>query len=1163
MKKFKKILSLFIASALAVNIAVPAGIPVSGSSIKEYNDMLYDILDGTEKYIDSMISDDGSLKGSSKLSDALDIISSGNYLGIDNNAKITALYDRIEEYEFKNTEDTAALAAAVKNPDYLDSVLENRKENNGFGNTAEDSSSMKATLAFINAANDCSAFYEYASPACEYIISHETKDGTYAYDLTSEPDDLLTSQVVYELSRLSKTNISGEEKTAILEANAVSIDYIRKNTSGLYDDSHIEQTLYDQLAMAAYDEQIHAGQILDALSASQKSDGSFAESIHVTSLVLRLIDHIQNGSYAIITGVKASIDKNIIFTNELNIINAVIDISYDSSCDKELTLKAVAENGDKKIFDDSKKIILKKPEPSDITDSENEEACFNTSAEFRLNESVDNGIKAYVEIYDRDLLIGKSEVFDISLTSHDTVKNSQIDKFYLELDKYITLSGVPCDVCAKGNLLYATNTDIKADIKATIEKDDKVIYEKTISPALNTENSFIKFDLFDYSFDSKASGEYIFKAECIYNGQSILSDSKSFFVTDTKKDPKSDTYFNVLWTDPVLNKEYAYAGQNTDISVKTDIVYESDQVFKGQLYVSAQNATDKTVIAEKTADITLDPVNSKTLPEDGKMPKYESEELLSFIANTTGQIIITAELKDSEGNFVKSSSKTLNVLTKSFSDLILHSEKDKSGSAVNLRWNDISNEKEEYNYQLTRRKKGEIWESRSIWNETDTIRVLNVYPAAPYLKEWMTKSLLESEQPAGMGIFDIDSVHIRDFNNNPSAILYNSKGDFKYDVIFFGSSDCNSNFDLSDAAYTETQKFADEGKGILFGHDTVCETFGHKNFCKFAPQLGIISINDSTVLLSESVTVLKFGTLTNYPWVIRGTLEVPASHSYGQFVGGTLEGTEWMSFNATKLIHPETHSHSNFYLVSNKNLAMIQTGHSNGNATDDERKILANTLFYLYQSAHRTTAKDKTFYDTDAPDTPAADTETDGKGTFTITASSKDNSTTYEYSVIATPAFTEDKIPASNITEHDTLSGLAGFVAKFSDSDKPDPDLIIYDGNGEKVQDIIKADENGKSVITLQRDEKTDGRYIHVFAVDNANTVSSEIIIDTKKAGLKGDVNDDGVFNVTDLVLLKKWILAVPDTKLPNSQNADLDKNGAINIIDYSMLLRLMLNNNA
>ena len=36
-----------------------------------------------------------------------------------------------------------------------------------------------------------------------------------------------------------------------------------------------------------------------------------------------------------------------------------------------------------------------------------------------------------------------------------------------------------------------------------------------------------------------------------------------------------------------------------------------------------------------------------------------------------------------------------------------------------------------------------------------------------------------------------------------------------------------------------------------------------------------------------------------------------------------------------------------YYLTTWNNTAMIQTGHSRGESTEDERKVLANTLFYL------------------------------------------------------------------------------------------------------------------------------------------------------------------------------------------------------------------------
>ena len=57
------------------------------------------------------------------------------------------------------------------------------------------------------------------------------------------------------------------------------------------------------------------------------------------------------------------------------------------------------------------------------------------------------------------------------------------------------------------------------------------------------------------------------------------------------------------------------------------------------------------------------------------------------------------------------------------------------------------------------------------------------------------------------------------------------------------------------------------------------------------------------------------------------------------------EDNEWPGFNFPS----ELNESSNFYLTTWNNTAMIQTGHSNGQSTPDEQKLLANTLFYLSQ----------------------------------------------------------------------------------------------------------------------------------------------------------------------------------------------------------------------
>ena len=51
-----------------------------------------------------------------------------------------------------------------------------------------------------------------------------------------------------------------------------------------------------------------------------------------------------------------------------------------------------------------------------------------------------------------------------------------------------------------------------------------------------------------------------------------------------------------------------------------------------------------------------------------------------------------------------------------------------------------------------------------------------------------------------------------------------------------------------------------------------------------------------------------------------------------------------------------------------------------------------------------------------------------------------------------------------------------------------------------------------------------------------------------------GDVNGDGTFGVTDVVLFQKWLLAVPDTVLANWEAADFDADGGLDVFDLAMM---------
>ena len=58
---------------------------------------------------------------------------------------------------------------------------------------------------------------------------------------------------------------------------------------------------------------------------------------------------------------------------------------------------------------------------------------------------------------------------------------------------------------------------------------------------------------------------------------------------------------------------------------------------------------------------------------------------------------------------------------------------------------------------------------------------------------------------------------------------------------------------------------------------------------------------------------------------------------------------------------------------------------------------------------------------------------------------------------------------------------------------------------------------------------------------------------------ITGDVNDDGSFNVSDLVLMQKWLLAVPDTKLKNWKAGDLCKDDTLDVFDLCAMRSLLL----
>lgn len=64
---------------------------------------------------------------------------------------------------------------------------------------------------------------------------------------------------------------------------------------------------------------------------------------------------------------------------------------------------------------------------------------------------------------------------------------------------------------------------------------------------------------------------------------------------------------------------------------------------------------------------------------------------------------------------------------------------------------------------------------------------------------------------------------------------------------------------------------------------------------------------------------------------------------------------------------------------------------------------------------------------------------------------------------------------------------------------------------------------------------------------------------DTAEETISGDVNNDGEFNISDVVLLQKWLLAVPDTHLENWKAADLCDDDILDVFDLCLMRRALI----
>lgn len=117
------------------------------------------------------------------------------------------------------------------------------------------------------------------------------------------------------------------------------------------------------------------------------------------------------------------------------------------------------------------------------------------------------------------------------------------------------------------------------------------------------------------------------------------------------------------------------------------------------------------------------------------------------------------------------------------------------------------------------------------------------------------------------------------------------------------------------------------------------------------------------------------------------------------------------------------------------------------------------------------------------------------------------------------------------------------------------------DNDWRKVIDAANPLENDCFVVdTSEFDSSKTGTYnVKISLTDEAcqkwwYCYPSEISVTVLDEIVKGDVNADGKFDISDVVLLQKWLLGSSDVTLSNWKAGDLCKDNIINVFDLCMM---------
>lgn len=121
-------------------------------------------------------------------------------------------------------------------------------------------------------------------------------------------------------------------------------------------------------------------------------------------------------------------------------------------------------------------------------------------------------------------------------------------------------------------------------------------------------------------------------------------------------------------------------------------------------------------------------------------------------------------------------------------------------------------------------------------------------------------------------------------------------------------------------------------------------------------------------------------------------------------------------------------------------------------------------------------------------------------------------------------------------------------------------DVPAWLGDWTEIADILTDD--GAPVVTYHLYQKNfaEGEVVTLGVLNQTSCVNYTVAVtEQTMETLLGDVNADGIFSMSDVVLLQKWLLAIPDTQLANWKAADFCEDDRLDVVDLTMMKRALL----